>query len=130
MKKKATSQANNTSDSLITPIIKGIEEKKGNDIQVFDLRNTGNAVCDYFVICSADSTTQVDSIAYSVEEFVKKATGESPWKSEGFTNKEWILIDYVDVVVHVFQTEVRDFYKLENLWADAEVQLISQTAVN
>ena len=128
MKKKANSKASDTAEALIDPIIKGIEEKKGQGIQVFDLRNTGHAVCDFFVICNADSSTQVDAIAYSVEEFVKKLTGESPWKSEGFENKEWILIDYVNVVVHVFQTAVRDFYKLENLWADGEVRKITESA--
>ena len=126
MKKKAQAVAASPSEALIDPIIKGIEEKKGQDIQVFDLRTSDHTVCDFFVICNADSSTQVDAIAYSVEEFVKKATGESPWKSEGFENKEWILIDYVDVVVHVFQTRIREFYKLENLWADAKITLVSE----
>jgi ribosome-associated protein len=130
MKKKADTLAVSTSESLIDPIIKGIEEKKGSDIQVFDLRNIGHAVCDFFVICNADSSTQVDAIAYSVEAEVKKQTGESPWKSEGFENKEWILIDYVNVVVHVFQTPIREFYKLEKLWADAEIRTIIQEQSN
>jgi ribosome-associated protein len=128
MKKKATTFAPGSAEALIDPIIKGIEEKKGKNIQVFDLRNTGHAVCDFFVICNADSGTQVDAIAYSVEGEVKKLTGESPWKSEGFENKEWILIDYVNVVVHVFQTQIREFYKLENLWADADIRQIEETA--
>lgn len=128
MKKKTLAVNTSASEALIDPIIRGIEEKKGQDIQIFDLRKTDNPVCDFFVICNADSSTQVDAIAYSVEEFVKKETGESPWKSEGFENKEWILIDYVDVVVHVFQTRIREFYKLENLWADAEIRVISEPA--
>jgi ribosome-associated protein len=77
------------------------------------------------VICNADSGTQVDAIAYSVEHEVKVNTGRSPWKSEGFENREWILIDYSNIVVHVFQTQIREFYKLERLWADAIVKVIS-----
>lgn len=127
MKKKLETKVIDSAESLIEPIIKGIEEKKGSNIQVFDLRQTGNAVCDFFVICNADSGTQVDAIAYSVEHEVKIATGESPWKSEGFENKEWILIDYVNVVVHVFQTSIRDFYKIERLWADAIVRVIPES---
>ena len=128
MKKKLETKVIDQAESLIDPIIKGIEEKKGSNIQVFDLRQTGNSVCDFFVICNADSGTQVDAIAYSVEHEVKIATGESPWKSEGFENKEWILIDYVNVVVHVFQTSIRDFYKIERLWADAIVRVIPESA--
>lgn len=120
-KTNATSAPVSTDNKLIDPIIKGIQEKKGKNIRVFNLKNLQHAIVDYFVICNADSSTQVDAIAYSVEGEVKKETGESPWRSEGFTNAEWILIDYVDVVVHVFQTEVRDFYKLDKLWADAEI---------
>jgi ribosome-associated protein len=127
MKKKAASIATDSAEALIDPIIKGIEEKKGKNIQVFDLRQTGHSVCDFFVICNADSGTQVDAIAYSVEHEVKVATGESPWRSEGFENQEWILIDYVNVVVHVFQTPIRDFYKIERLWADAIVRVIPES---
>ena len=127
MKKKAETIAPDSAEALLDPIVKGIEEKKGKNIQIFDLRQTGHAVCDFFVICNADSGTQVDAIAYSVEHEVKIATGESPWRSEGFENKEWILIDYVNVVVHVFQTEIRDFYKIERLWADAIVRVIPES---
>lgn len=127
MKKKSASIATDSAEALIDPIIKGIEEKKGKNIQVFDLRQTGHSVCDFFVICNADSGTQVDAIAYSVEHEVKVATGESPWRSEGFENQEWILIDYVNVVVHVFQTTIRDFYKIERLWADAIVRVIPES---
>ncbi len=127
MKKKAASIATDSAEALIDPIIKGIEEKKGKNIQIFDLRQTGHSVCDFFVICNADSGTQVDAIAYSVEHEVKVATGESPWRSEGFENQEWILIDYVNVVVHCFQTSIRDFYKIERLWADATVRVIPES---
>jgi ribosome-associated protein len=125
MKKEAKAKKIDPTKLFLDSVVKGIEEKKGQNIQIFDLRKTGNAVSDFFVICNADSGTQVDAIAYSVEHEVKIATGESPWKSEGFENREWILIDYVNVVVHVFQTPVREFYRLERLWADALVTEIS-----
>lgn len=125
MKKQAAVLAKDENQLMLDSIVKGIEEKKGSNIQIFDLREIGHAVSDYFVICNADSGTQVDAIAYSVEHEVKVNTGRSPWKSEGFENKEWILVDYSNVVVHVFQTQIRDFYKLERLWADAIVRVIS-----
>ena len=127
MKKEAKAKKIDPTKLFLDSVVKGIEEKKGKNIQIFDLRKTGHAVSDFFVICNADSGTQVDAIAYSVEHEVKTATGESPWKSEGFENREWILIDYVNVVVHVFQTPVREFYRLERLWADAEVTEIPST---
>jgi ribosome-associated protein len=110
----------NPSAMLAELAIKGIQEKKGKDIVCLDLRNIAHAVTDYFIICHAESNTQVDAIANSVDDEIKKATGENPWHTEGFENAEWILIDYVNVVVHVFQKETRDFYSLEKLWADAE----------
>jgi ribosome-associated protein len=125
MKKQATVLAKDENQLMLDSIVKGIEEKKGSNIQIFDLREIGHAVSDYFVICNADSGTQVDAIAYSVEHEVKENTGRSPWKSEGFENKEWILVDYSNVVVHVFQTQIREFYKLERLWADAIVKVIA-----
>jgi len=127
MKKEAKAKKIDPTKLFLDSVVKGIEEKMGKNIQIFDLRKTGHAVSDFFVICNADSGTQVDAIAYSVEHEVKTATGESPWKSEGFENREWILIDYVNVVVHVFQTPVREFYRLERLWADAEVTEIPST---
>lgn len=115
---------------IVDFVVKGIEEKKGKNIQIFDLRKNEHAVCDYFVICNADSKTQVDAIAYSVEHEVKQGVGESPWQGEGYGNAEWILIDYVNVVVHVFQTEVRSFYRLEGLWADAKIENIEASFSN
>ena len=105
--------------------VEGIREKKGNDIVTLDLRNVKNSVTDYFVICHAESTTQVSAIARSVEEEIYKATGEDPWHKEGYQNCEWILLDYVNIVVHVFQKEKRDFYSVESLWADAEISKIA-----
>jgi ribosome-associated protein len=104
--------------------VKGMQEKKAKNIVLMDLRKIHNAVTDYFVICHGDSNTQVDAIAGSVEEEIRKAIGEKPWHREGFENAEWILLDYVDIVVHVFQKDQRDFYKLEALWADAETAVI------
>ncbi|MBE7175680.1 MAG: ribosome silencing factor [Mucilaginibacter polytrichastri] len=103
-------------------IIHGIQEKKGNDIVRLDLRNIHSSVSDYFVICHADSGTQVKAIANSVEEEVFKAFGQEPWRKEGLEAGEWILLDYIDVVVHIFKTEKRQYYGIEELWGDAEIQ--------
>ncbi|QJD97117.1 ribosome silencing factor [Mucilaginibacter robiniae] len=102
--------------------IHGIQEKKGNDIIRLDLRNILSSVSDYFVICHADSSTQVRAIANSVEEEIFKATQMEPWRKEGLQNAEWILLDYVDVIVHIFRTDKREFYGVEELWGDAELQ--------
>jgi ribosome-associated protein len=110
---------------LADAVVEGILEVKGRNISVLNLKDIHNRVCDYFVICQADSNTQVNAIANSVEEIVKKLTGERPYRKEGFENSEWILIDYVNVVVHVFQTQIRNFYNLESLWADAHVTEIA-----
>ena len=110
----------NESQKLSDSVINGILEVKGKNVSLLDLTKIQNRVCDYFIICQADSTTQVNAIANSVVETVKKETGERPYKSEGFENSEWILVDYVTVVVHIFQSHIREFYKLEALWADAE----------
>ena len=110
------------SSKLINSIIKGLEEKKGFDIKSMDLTQIPNAVTGMFVICSGNSTTQVEALADSVLDEVYKGTKEKPWHLEGFENKEWILIDFVDIVVHIFLPEVREFYGLEELWADAKVK--------
>ncbi len=110
------------SSKLINSIIKGLEEKKGFDIKSMDLTQITNAVTGVFVICSGNSTTQVAALADSVLDEVFKATKEKPWHTEGFENKEWILIDFSDVVVHIFLPDIREFYGLEELWADAKVK--------
>jgi ribosome-associated protein len=102
--------------------IHGIQEKKGNDIIRLDLRNIFSSVTDYFVICHADSSTQVKAIANSVEDEIFKATQAEPWRKEGVEHGEWILLDYVDVVIHVFRTDKREFYGVEDLWGDADVK--------
>ncbi|MBA3704757.1 MAG: ribosome silencing factor [Bacteroidetes bacterium] len=101
--------------------VEGILEVKGRNITIMNLKKIHNRVCDYYIICQADSNTQVNAIAGSVEEMIKKKTGEKPYRSEGFQNSEWILVDYITVVVHIFQTQIRNFYNLESLWADAEI---------
>jgi ribosome-associated protein len=109
---------------LLDAAVEGIQEIKGQNITILDLRKISSRVCDYYIICNADSKTQVKGIADSVDIIVKKKTGENPYHIEGTQNAEWILIDYVNVVIHVFQTESRYFYNLESLWADAEVTKI------
>jgi ribosome-associated protein len=111
----------NISDSLSEIVIKGIQEKKGKNIVSMNLKNIQNAVTDYFIVCHGISSTQVIAIADSIETEVRKSSGIKPWHKEGFQNAEWILLDYADVVVHVFQEKIRDFYQIESLWADAEV---------
>lgn len=111
---------NNNQDQLISLIIKGIEEVKGENINIIDLRAIENTVCDYFVICDGSSNTQVNAIAGSIQKIVSKALKDKPWHVEGENNATWILMDYVHVVVHVFQKETREFYDIENLWGDAK----------
>ncbi|WP_276364409.1 ribosome silencing factor [Daejeonella sp. H1SJ63] len=110
------------STSISELIIHGIQEKKGNEIVRLDLRNIHSSVADYFVICHAESSTQIKAIAQSVEEEVFKALKIEPWRKEGLQQAEWIIIDYVDVVVHIFKTDKREFYGIEDLWGDAEMQ--------
>ena len=105
-------------------VVRGMQDKKASDIVVLNLKELKNAVADYFIICSANSDTQLEAVARSVEEEVEKVTGESPWQTEGRTNREWVLLDYVDVVVHVFLRDRRKFYALEELWGDADISSI------
>jgi ribosome-associated protein len=109
-----------SNDELLTQIIKGIEEVKGDNIDILDLREIDNTVCDYFVICDGTSNTQVNAIANSVQKIVSKALADKPWHVEGTENAEWILMDYVNVVVHVFQKRIREYYQIEDLWGDAQ----------
>ena len=110
---------NKGTDQLITEIVRGIEEIKGQDIEILDLREIENTVCDYFVICNGTSNTQVNAIVNSVQKLVSKVLQEKPWHVEGSNNAEWVLLDYVHVVVHVFQKQIRDFYNIEGLLGDA-----------
>lgn len=109
----------NTGEKLAEVIVSGMQEKKAKNISVLDLRKLEHAVSDYFILCNAESTTQVSAIADSVEDFTVKELREKPIHVEGKQNALWILLDYGNVVVHVFQDESREFYDIESFWADA-----------
>jgi ribosome-associated protein len=117
MKKKS-----DETDLLLNSIVKGIFEKKGQNVLKIDLRKLENRISDYFVICQAQSTTQVSSLADSIDDIVRKEALEKPSHIEGLDNCFWVLIDYGSVVVHVFLEEYRNFYSLESLWADASIE--------
>jgi ribosome-associated protein len=114
-----------STDILLANIIKGIEEVKGNDIEILDLRSINTAVCDYFVICNGSSNTQVNAIVNSIQKIVSKEIKDKPWHVEGTDNAEWVLMDYVSIVVHVFQKEIREYYNIEALWGDAKITSIA-----
>ncbi|MDH7914490.1 ribosome silencing factor [Winogradskyella sp. SYSU M77433] len=113
-----------SADQLITTIIAGIEEVKGKEITILDLREIENTVCDYFIVCEGTSNTQVNAIVNSIQKLVSKTLKDKPWHVEGTDNAEWVLIDYVNVVVHVFQKHIRDYYDIESLWGDAKTTQI------
>lgn len=117
-KKRDASKA----EPLVQCIVNAILEKKGKEVASLEIGKLPIAVSDFFIICHADSTTQVNAIAENVERRVQEKQDNKVWKSAGYDNCVWIVLDYIDVVVHVFQTEMRDFYKLEELWADAEIK--------
>ena len=112
-------------DNLIAAIIKAIDDLKGVDVQILDLREIENTVCDYFIICSGTSNTHVNAISGIIQKQVSKLTREKPWHVEGERNAEWILLDYVNVVVHIFQRNVREYYDIESLWGDAKITSIA-----
>ena len=114
------------SEELSRLVVQGMQEKKALDIILMDLKQVKNAIADYFVICTGNSDTQLDAICESVEETVFKSSKINPWHLEGKENKEWILLDYVEVVAHVFQKERRSFYEIEELWADANATHIDE----
>ena len=109
------------SEKLSKAVVKGMQEKKATDIVILDLRNVKNAIADFFVLCSGGSDKQLDAISESIDEQVYKAVKENPWHVEGKNNKEWMLLDYINVVAHVFRKDRRQFYALEKLWGDAEI---------
>jgi ribosome-associated protein len=125
IKQNLMSKKNTSVDELISTVIKGIEEVKGEDIQLLDLRDIDNTVCDYFIVCSGNSNTQVKAISGSIQKIVGKQGQEKAWHVEGESNAEWVLIDYVNVVVHVFQKQIREFYDIESLWGDAKITKLS-----
>ncbi len=105
-------------------IIEAIEDKKGENIVSIEVRKIENSICDYFVICNAQSNTQVDAISAGVEKDVRAKIKQKPWHIEGRDNCQWIVMDYVNIIVHIFQTPYREFYKIEDLWADAPLETI------
>lgn len=113
-----------STDELITLIIQGIEEVKGENVTIMDLRDIDNTVCDYFVLASGNSNTQVKAISGSIQKVVSKNAKEKAWHIEGEDNAEWVLMDYVHVVVHVFQKQIREHYDIEGLWGDAKTTVI------
>lgn len=119
MSKKKNSELSN---KLADIVVFGMQEKKAHSILKMDMREVNATLSDYFVVCNADSNVQVNAIAQSVEDEVYKVFGQNVWHKEGQGNGEWILLDFVDVVVHIFKTEARDRYRLEDLWGDAKVE--------
>ncbi len=115
--RKGTREAAGVTDS----IVRGLFEKKGEKVALIDLRNIESRMCDWFVISHASSTRQVDSLAWSVEDVVRRETGVKPFHIEGRENSIWVLLDYGDILVHIFQQPYRDFYDLESLWADGHI---------
>ena len=117
-----------TSDILANVIIEGMREIKAKEIVSLDLRDLESSVCDFFIVCHGTSNTHASAIADSVIEETLKTVKEKPWYKEGLTNGDWILLDYGNVVAHIFQKEIREYYNIEKLWGDAKIQLIKETA--
>lgn len=111
---------------LIEKIIEAIQDTKGEDIKLLDLTKIENSAADYFIICSANSNTQVNAIAGNIEKKVRNELKNRPWHVEGTENAMWILVDYISVVVHIFQKHIREFYDLEDLWSDSQITSIDE----
>ena len=119
------SKPNSNEDVLISNIVLGIDNVKGIDVSLLDLRDIENTVCSYFVVCTGSSNTHVNAIVSAIKKTVSKELKEKPFHTEGNDNAEWVLIDYVNVVVHVFQKQTRDYYNIEELWGDAKTTKIA-----
>jgi ribosome-associated protein len=126
MKKKAADKS--SEDVLLLSIIDGIEEVKGHDIKILDLRNIEAAIADYFIVCTGTSTTQVEAIARSAENFTRKELDERPRRVEGVRNAQWVLMDYFTIIVHVFHEPMREHYDIEGLWSDGKVMALPKKA--
>ncbi|MDP9957193.1 MULTISPECIES: ribosome silencing factor [Epilithonimonas] len=109
---------------LVDKIVEAIQDTKGEDVLVFDLSNIENAAAETFIICSGNSNTQVSAISGNIEKKVRNDLQERPWHVEGTENSMWVLVDYVSVVVHIFQKEIREYYDIEELWGDAKITKI------
>ena len=119
------SKPRSTEDFLISNIVDGIENVKGLDVSILDLRDIENTVCKYFVVCTGSSNTHVSAIVSAIKKTVSKELKEKPFQTEGNENAEWVLIDYINVVVHVFQKQIREYYNIEELWGDAKTTKIA-----
>lgn len=111
-------------EQIVEKIVEGIQERKGKDIVVVNMRKLKEAPCSYFVICEGDSNVHVNAVALSIKDFVQEQINVKPFATDGFENCEWIAMDYGQIIVHVFQRPARAFYDIEHLWADAELQRI------
>lgn len=116
----------NQTQLLLDVAVKGLQDIKGEDIVCIDLRELDNAVCEYFIICTGTSNTHVSALAGGVEKEIRTTLQDRAWHKEGFGNSEWILLDYVNIVIHIFQKEAREFYNLEGLWGDAKISKIKE----
>jgi len=119
------SKPRSTEDSLISNIVDGIENVKGLDVSILDLRDIENTVCRYFVVCTGSSNTHVSAIVSAIKKTVSKELKEKPFHTEGNENAEWVLIDYINVVVHVFKKQIREYYNIEELWGDAKTTKVA-----
>ena len=113
-----------TATHLVTSIVEGIQEKKGHHISVADLTDIDDTICQYLVICDGNSPSHISAIYESVREMAQKHTGEKPNAVDGLRNSLWVAMDYADVVVHIFLPETRQFYDIDHLWEDAQVEQI------
>lgn len=119
------SKQRSTEDSLISNIVDGIENVKGLDVSILDIRDIENTVCSYLVVCTGNSNTHVSAIVSAIKKTVSKELKEKPFQTEGNENAEWVLIDYINVVVHVFQKQIREYYNIEELWGDAKTTKVA-----
>ncbi len=115
-------------NELKAAIIKAIDDKKGENIISIEIGKLENSITDYFIICNAQSNTQVNAISYGIEKDLRHNLKQRPWHIEGRDNSQWIVMDYSSIIVHIFQTPYREFYKLEELWADAPIKKINLEA--
>ncbi len=122
-KKKVNSD---NAKKIVDAIVAGMQEKKAHNITIIDLKDISNPLADFFVICSGNSDKQVDAISDSVERFTFLNEKEEPWRTEGKTTNEWVILDYINVVAHIFTEKTRQFYGLEDLWGDGKIELIKE----
>ena len=118
----------NETEKLVKNIVKGIQDKKGSNIVIADLSGIVGTICKNFVICQGSSPQQVEAIAGSVSDYVRETTGEKPVNCIGLNSAVWVAMDYVDVLVHIFVPETRQYYDLEHLWEDAKLEKIPDIA--